>query len=93
MGASGIDDGWNGLVDNWILNNSAIIKQAFTLQCPRLQLIFIIGEGFEAIGAADNLSGIESTKECIWLMPLYLRCCDAEAYHGIVDDATFLHGM
>lgn len=93
MGAACVDDGHVHWIGRWILNLLAIVEESLTLQCPCLEIVLIVLETSKAGCAANYLSGVVSTKECIRPLAPGLLRSDTEADHCAIDGSTIFHDL
>ena len=76
---------------SWLLHGLGSVSHSLSFESPGTKPIREVLERLEAVGSVDNLRGIVSTEEGVRRLVHLLRC-NAEADHGVVDDAVVLEG-
>ena len=76
---------------SWLLHGLGSVSHSLSFEGPGAKPVREVLERLEAVGSVDNLRGIVSTEEGVRRLVHLLRC-NAEADHGVVDDAVVLKG-
>lgn len=89
MRASGVYYCWIARVLSWLLHSLGSVSHSLSFKSPGTEPIREVLECLQAICSVDNLRRVVASKECIWRLIHFLGG-NAEADHGVVDDAVVL---
>lgn len=82
---------WVARVLSWLLHGLGSIGHSLSFERPGAEPIREVLERLQAICSVDNLRGIVSSEEGVWRL-IHFFGGNAEADHGVVDDAVVLEG-
>jgi hypothetical protein len=91
LGASSVYYCWVARVLSWLLHCLGSVSHSLSFKSPSTEPIREVLERLQAICSVDNLRGVVSSEEGVWRLVHFLGG-NAEADHGVVDDAVVLEG-
>ena len=91
LGASSVDYCGVARVLSWLLHRLGSIGHSLSFEGPGAEPVWEVLERLQAVRSVDNLRGIVATEEGVRRLVHLLRR-NAEADHGVVDDAVVLKG-